>query len=67
MKFSSIVKFAFKGGDENFTRLCNNGWWKQKRGLGFSKTSFETAIHYLMENCSYSNVGNATEKQSIGI
>ena len=61
-KLSSIVHFAFKGGDKTFISLSNNGpayWGKTKGGLGFSKTSFKTAINHLIANC-YFYVGNAT-------
>ena len=37
---------------------------RKKGGLGFSKTSIETAIDYLMENC-YFNAGYVTMKQVI--
>ena len=68
-KLSSIVHFAFKGGDKTFISLSNNGpayWGKTKGGLGFSKTSFKTAINHLIANC-YFYVGNATIKLVLGI
>ena len=69
-KLSSIVDFAFKGGNKAFVRLSNNeaAYWgtKTKVGIGFSKTSLKTAINHLIENC-YFNVGNVKMKQAIGI
>ena len=72
-KLSSIVNSALKGfkrGDKTFIRLSHNGaaYWgkKTKGGLGFSKTSFKTAVNHLIENF-YFNVGNVAMKQAIGI
>ena len=39
---------------------------KSKGGLGFSKTSLETAMNHLIENY-YLNAENVTMKQAIGI
>ena len=69
-KLLSVADFAFKGRDETLIRLSNNG--AEYRGkqiwgeLGFSKTSVEKAIHYLIENC-YFNVENMTVKPAIGM
>ena len=41
-------------------------WERKKEGLGFIKTSLQTAINHFMENC-YFNVRNVTMTLSIGI
>ena len=69
-KHSSIVDFAFKGGDKTFIRLSDNGevyYGKKIKGeLGFSKSPLKTTVNNLIENC-YFNAGNAAMKQAIGI
>ena len=66
-KLSSIVDFAFKGGNKTLIRLSNNGMthWRMetKGGLGFGKISLKTAINHLIPN-SYFYVGNMTMKES---
>ena len=55
---------------KTFIRLFQNdaAYWgkKIKGGLGFVKTSTETAINHLIENCCCFNIGNVTVKQAIG-
>lgn len=56
-KLSSIINFAFKVGNKNFTKMHTNGpafWSKKTEGsVGYGRISLKVAVNHLIENCYF--------------
>ena len=68
-RLCNVIDFVFEGGNRTHICISENNvtyWEKSKDNVAFSKSTLETTLKHLIENC-YFMVGNSLLRQKIGI